>query len=195
MNVIDLKNFDIIDSIKNRFIEVSKEIIENNNELKLENFYNNDSDNYNCIKLKDEKEITLKKCLIDELGFSNWKASGFEPTYNFYENKKENKIIIRLEAPGNSQISSKIEYRGENTIIQLSGKKNKDQEPEKLEDNIFNTREFGDFTVDIPLKTEDYNILNKEPEIQFKIGLFIIKYQLDNRLQGESETFKPKESV
>ena len=77
----------------------------------------------------------------------------------------------------------------------MSGKKNKDQEPEKLEDNIFNTREFGDFVVDIPLKTEDYNILNKDPEIQFKMGLFIIKYQLDNKSQGETEIFKPKELV
>lgn len=125
LNVTDLINFDIIESIKNRFIDVSKEIIENNNDnqLTIDDFCNNDNDNNKYIKLKDEKEITLKKCLIDELGFSNLKGNGFEPTYNFYKHKTENKIIIRLEAPGNSEIKSKIEYRGENTIIQLSGKK------------------------------------------------------------------------
>ena len=146
------------------------------------------------IKLKDEKEITLKKCLIDELGFSNLKGNGFEPTYNFYKHKTENKIIIRLEAPGNSEIKSKIEYRGENTIIQLSGKKKKDKEPEKLEDNLFNSREFGDFTVDIPLKTEDYKVLNEEPAKKFVSGLFIFEYKLENNCQ-DSKMFKPEELV
>ena len=196
LDVIDLKNFDIIDSIKNRFIEISKDIIEKNNDnhLKIDDFCNNDNDNYECIKLKDEKEITLKKCLIDELGFSNLKASGFEPTYNFYKHKTDNKIIIRVEAPGNSQIKSKIEYRGENTIIQLSGTKEKDIEPEKLEDNIFNIREFGDFVVDIPLKTEDYKIVNENPTPQFKKGLVIFEYKLDNKSK-ESQIFKPEEEV
>ena len=196
LNVTDLINFDIIESIKNRFIDVSKEIIENNNDnqLTIDDFCNNDNDNNKYIKLKDEKEITLKKCLIDELGFSNLKGNGFEPTYNFYKHKTENKIIIRLEAPGNSEIKSKIEYRGENTIIQLSGKKKKDKEPEKLEDNLFNSREFGDFTVDIPLKTEDYKVLNEEPAKKFVSGLFIFEYKLENNCQ-DSKMFKPEELV
>ena len=196
LNVTDLINFDIIESIKNRFIDVSKEIIENNNDnqLTIDDFCNNDNDNNKYIKLKDEKEITLKKCLIDELGFSNLKGNGFEPTYNFYKHKTENKIIIRLEAPGNSEIKSKIEYRGENTIIQLSGKKKKDKEPEKLEDNLFNSREFGDFTVDIPLKTEDYKVLNEEPAKKFVSGLFIFEYKLENNCL-DSKMFKPEELV
>ena len=196
LNVTDLINFDIIESIKKRFIDVSKEIIENNNDnqLTIDDFCNNDNDNNKYIKLKDEKEITLKKCLIDELGFSNLKGNGFEPTYNFYKHKTENKIIIRLEAPGNSEIKSKIEYRGENTIIQLSGTKEKDIEPEKLEDNIFNIREFGDFVVDIPLKTEDYKIVNENPTPQFKKGLVIFEYKLDNKSK-ESQIFKPEEEV
>jgi len=206
MNVTDLKNFDIIESIKHRFIEISKEIIENSSQLKIEDFCNNDKDNYKFIRLKEsnengnknenenKKEITLKKCLIDELGFSNLKGNGFEPTYNFYKHQTENKIIIRVEAPGNSQIKYKIEYRGENTIIQLSGSKNKDKEPEKLEDNLFNTREFGEFTVDIPLKTEDNKILNEEPKIKFISGLFIIEFKLEKKLEN-GQTFQPEELV
>jgi len=205
MNVTDLKNFDIIESIKHRFIEISKEIIENSGQLKIEDFCNNDKDNYKFIRLKDQnekgnenenkkKEITLKKCLIDELGFSNLKGNGFEPTYNFYKHKTENKIIIRVEAPGNSQIKYKIEYRGENTIIQLSGLKNKDKEPEKLEDNLFNTREFGEFTVDIPLKTEDNKILNEEPKIKYISGLFIIEFKLEKKLEN-GQVFQPEEIV
>ena len=104
MDIIDLQNFDIIESIKERFIEVSKEIIENYYDLGLKDFRINDKDKYKFIKLKDEKEITLKKCLTEELGFSNLKGNGFEPTYNFYKPKNENKIIIRVEVPGKTEI-------------------------------------------------------------------------------------------
>ena len=188
MNVTDLNNFDIIESIKERFIEVSKEIIENCYDLGLQDFCINDKDNYKFIKLKDEKEITLKTCFIEELGFCNIKGS-FEPTYNFYKPKNENKIIIRIESPGNSEIKSKIKYQGQCTIIQIIGKKNPDIEPGRLLDNIYNSREFGDFIIDIPLKTEDYKILNEKPKIRVASGLFIIEY----RLEEESEIFNPEE--
>jgi len=194
MNVTDLKNFDIIESIKERFIEISKEIIEKSEQLQLTDFCNNDKDNYKFIKLNDKKEITLKKCLIDELGFSNLKASGFEPTYNFYKHQDGKRIIIRVEAPGNSEISSKIDYRGENTIIQLIGKKKQDIEPKELKDNIFNTREFGDFTVDIPLKTEDYKIVNEVQKPKIQSGLFIFEYKLEDKNEN-STVYKPQELV
>ena len=194
LTVTDLKNFDIIESIKKRFIEVSKEIIEKAEPLELKDFCNNDNDNYKLIKLNDEKEITLKKCLIDELGFSNLKGNGFEPTYNFYKHKDGKTIIIRVEAPGNSEIKSKIEYRGENTIIQLIGKKKQDIEPKELKDNIFTSREFGDFNVDIPLKTEDYKILNEKPNIRNASGLFIIEYKLEDQHE-DSEVYKSSEQV
>ena len=111
-NVTDLKPFDVIETIKDKFVDISKEIIE-----KLENpLTKNDFDNSNneTIKLKNIKNIKLKKCLIDELGFSNLKTNGFNPVYNYY--KKDDKIIIRVEAPGNSSIKVKKEHAGEYTI-------------------------------------------------------------------------------
>ena len=63
----------------------------------------------------------MKKCLIDELGFSNLRNNGFEPLYNYY--KKDNSIIIRVEGPGNCSIKPKKEYSGEYTIIKLVGEK------------------------------------------------------------------------
>ena len=188
LNVIDLKNFDIIESIKERFIEVSKDIIENCYDLGLKDFCINDKDNYKYIKLKDEKEITLKKCLIEELGFSNLKENGFEPTYNFYKPKNENKIIIRVEVPGNAEIKCRIKYTGSNTIIQIIGKKKIDKEPERLGDNIYNSREFGDFIIDIPLKTEEYKILNEEPNKRFVNGLFIIECRLEEEKSESKES-------
>ena len=79
--VTDIKPFDVIETVKERFIEMSKEILEKNEEPLNKNDFDN-SDN-NIIKLKDSYDVRLKKFLIDELGFSNLKANGFEPTYNY----------------------------------------------------------------------------------------------------------------
>ena len=176
--VTDLKPFDVIESVKERFIEISKEIIERTDKqelIKKEDF----EENENYLKLKNEQKITLKKCLIDELGFSNLKGNGFDPSYNYYQ--KDDNIIIRLEAPGNCPIIPSINYAGEYTIIRLKGNKKKDKEPEKLEDNIHNTREFGDFTLDIPLKTEDFIVVNEKPTIEEKKGVINFKFKLDKK--------------
>ena len=184
-NITDLKPFDVIETVKSRYIEASKDIIEKepiqnqeNKDKEKDKEKKNIFDNKNekLIKLKDEKDIILKKCLIDELGFSNLKANGFDPTYNYY--RKDNKIIVRLEAPGNCKLNSSIEYSGEYTIIKIYGNKKKDKEPEKLEDNLFNSREIGDFSVDIPLKADDFTLENKEPNIRDMKGVIILEYNL-----------------
>ena len=181
--VKDLTSFDVVATIRDRFKEISKEIIEKTEQ-------NIEFDNIECnkyIRIKKPEKIILKKCLIDELGFSNLKANGFEPNYNYY--KKDNKIIVRIEAPGNCSINSSVDYTGEYTIIRLSGKKTKDKEPEKIEDNIFNSRELGEFSLDIPLKTDDFLIKNEEPEYEKKNGLFFVTYILDKKRTGK--TFEP----
>ena len=109
-NIINPKPFDTIESIKERFIELSKDIIENigENEIKLDDFENTEKMKDKKIKLNNPSKMELKKCLIDELGFSNLRNNGFEPTYNYY--KKDDTIIIRVEAEGNFTINSKINY-------------------------------------------------------------------------------------
>ena len=133
----------------------------------------------NLIKLKKPANIILKKCLIDELGFSNLKANGFEPTYNYY--KKDDKIIIRVEAPGNCSLESNCDFFGEYIVIKIAGIKEKDIEPEALKENIFNSREIGNYSLEIPLKPEEYLIYNEDPKIEYKRGLYIITYQLGHK--------------
>ena len=176
--VTDLTPYDVIETIKERFIGISKEFIE-----KLDNPLNkNDFDisNNKLIKLNNINNITLKKCLIDELGFSNLKSFGFEPTYNYY--KKNDKIIVRVEAPGNSTIKSSIHGSGEYTFIRLKGVKKRDKEPSNIEDNLFNSREIGDFSLDIPLKSEDFLIKNESPKIVEKKGVLMLEYQLEEKV-------------
>ena len=175
-NVTDLESFDVIDTIKERYMAISKDIIEktgNEEKITKESF---DNSTPNMIKLNSDKEIILKKCLIDELGFSNFKANGFEPTYNIY--KKEDKIIVRVEVPGKTTIKAGLEISGEYNIIKIMGEKKLDKEPGKLDDNIHNTREYGNFYLDLHLKTEEYLLSQEEPEINDKKGVYIFEFNL-----------------
>ena len=185
--VTDLKSFDVIQTVKERFIEVSKEILEKmENPLSLQDFDNSEN---KTIKLVKHNNVKLKKCLIDELGFSNLKANGFEPAYNYY--KKDDKVIIRVEAPGNSSLKSNVDSAGEYKIIRLIGNKKKDKEPAKLEDNLFNSREFGSFSLDIPLKNEDFLIKNEKPTYTQMKGVLEVEFKLEEK--KEDEGYNPKE--
>ena len=153
----NLGNYDVILTIKERFVEKYEEIVEKGEKINMNSFENS---NPNLIKLKNEKEIILKQCFIDELGFSNLKSNGFEPKYNVFQ--EDNKIKVRLEVPGHINIQSDIEEGGNYNIIKLSGKKKEDSKPEKLEDNIHNTREYGEFSLEIPI-SKDYILEREKP--------------------------------
>ena len=86
----DLEGFDIIKTIKERFKDTSKEIFE-----KVEGEIIFDESNKDIIKLKTPKEIVLKKCFIDEIGFPLIKPNNFEPTYNYY--KEIIKLYLKLK--------------------------------------------------------------------------------------------------
>ena len=177
-NVTNLTNFDVIETIKDSFVEISKEILEKTEKpINKESFENS---NINLIKLSSEiNGVTLKKCLIDELGFSNLKGNGFDPTYNCYHKKGDKKIIIRVEISGNKELTSTIEHNSPYNIIKIKGKKRKDKEPEDNDDIIINNREYGDFSFDIPLNPE-FCIKNTKPKIEEKKGLVIIEYELED---------------
>ena len=189
--VTDIKPFDILDTVKERFINISNEIFEQlEKPLTKDNF---DISNEKLIKLKNPNKIILKKCLIDELGFSNLKTNGFEPVYNIY--KKEDKLIIRVEASGNSSIKSEIFFSGDYTFIKLSGIKKPDKEPHNLRDNIFNSREFGNYTLNIPIKTSDFLLKNEEPSYVEKKGVFIMEYKLDEKKETKGYNLEEKDEI
>ena len=182
--ITEIRPFDVIKRLKNRFINVSKNLIEKNGNCN--SIYKDDIlDDESILKekkfrlKKNNGEIVLKRCFIDELGFSNLRSNGFNPYYNIY--KKDNKIILNLEIPGNEKIESKIDYQGNYNIIIIKGQKKLDKEPENVEDNIYTNREFGEFTIDIPLRISEYRLANEEPKFQRKEGITYIEYELSNK--------------
>ena len=125
--------------------------------------------------------LILKKCLIDELGFSNLQNNGFMPVYNYYKKEKENKLIVRVEAPGNCSLKSSTHNSNEYVIIRLEGNKKKDKEPAEIKDNIYCNREIGEFSLDIALKSSEYILKNEEPTLAEKKGVIMLQYKLDEK--------------
>ena len=183
--VTNLTNFDVIETIKDSFVEISKDILEKSENPITKECFENSSNT--LIKLSSKTNgVTLKKCLIDELGFSNLKGNGFEPTYNCY--KKDDKIIVRVEVSGNKDLKASQEHNSLYNIIKVEGEKKKDKEPEKNDDVMFTNGEFGKFSLDIPLSPE-FCIKNSQPKIQDKKGLVIIEFELEESIKaGELES-------
>jgi len=176
-NVMNLKDFDVLETVKERFKNISKDILEKN-----EIFDNNqneivfDNTKKDAIKLINPKEIKLKKCLIDELGFQNLKSNGYEPSYNVIKNEKE--IFIMVEAPGDSQIEKTEVFRSEGYfIVRIIG--NKDKEPVNKGTIIYNTRESGKFHLEVPFKLDEFWLKNSATIYEGKRGMFIIKLELE----------------
>ena len=144
------------------------------------------------IKLNFEGELTLKKCYIDELGFSFFKTGNFEPKYNYFK-KDENTLEIRLEVPGLANCKVSHNIMGDKTVITIKGEKKKDSKPKELEDNLFNIREFSEFELNIPLKAELFKINQEEPKkLKFVNGIFCIQYEIAKHNMKEVEASPEK---
>ena len=171
--------FDVIETIKKNFMEMSEEMLEKVDEPIVPDSF--DKEEKDKIKLNKPSNLILKKCLIDELGISNLRSNGFMPVYNYYKKEKENKLIVRVEAPGNCSLKSSTHNSGEYLVLRLEGEKKKDKEPADLKDNIRCNREIGEFCLDIPLKSNEILLKNEAPKISDKKGVFIIEYEIDEK--------------
>lgn len=193
-DVFSPKKFDIIKEIKEKFSNICHRYIKE--KIQFSDFLSNEEILQNkIIKLKEEKDFTLKRCFIDEIGSQTFKGSGFEPNYNFFING--NMLEIRIELPGNVKPNvHRPEFHGENTIIIVDGKKNRDKEPKNQEDNIYDTRDFGDFNIDIVFKTEDYKIKPVIKQQDLKKGILFLKYDLeDDKSEDRITTIQDEEEI
>ena len=193
-DVFNPKKFDIIKEIKEQFISTCHRFLKE--KLQLSDLLSNEEILENkIIKLKEEKELTLKRCFIDEIGSQTFKGNGFEPAYNFFRNGEI--LEIRVELPGNVKPNvHRPEFHGENTIILIEGKKNRDKEPKNKEDNINDTRDYGDFNIDIIFKTEDFKIKPTIKKQDLKKGILFLQYDLeDDKSEDKVTTVQDDEEI
>ena len=177
--VSEPKRFDIFDQVKINFKKLSGDILRDDiknvpfteNKIILEE---------KKIRLEYEKDLSLKKCYTDELGFSFFKTGDFEPKYNYFK-PDEHTLEVRVEVPGNIKCSVTHKITENKTIIIVKGVKQIDKSPAKPEDMIFNMREFGEFELNIPLKVEEFEISQTTPKKgypKFVNGVLCVQYEL-----------------
>ena len=184
-NIIpEIKEFDIFEKVKDNFIKLANNFLKD--DIKKDSFNKNeDIIKDHLIKLNLEKELTLKTCYTDELGFSFFKTGDFEPKYNYFK-PDENTLEIRLETPGRTECAVTHDIIGDKTIVTVKGVKNKDNNPKKFSDNIYNIREFSEFELNIPLKAEQFKINSKTPKEgypKYIHGICIIQYELAQKAE------------
>ena len=174
-NIPCLNNFDVIESVRSSFCAISENILES--PIKLEDLSHNPD---NRIQLKNSStKVKLKKCLIDELGISNFLCNGFEPKYDYYI--KDNKFFVNIELPGEyDELEGDFQKEGAYTFITISGIKKNNSPNNKDITNFFNKRDYGNFSIRI--KLEKIN-LKDDPEFDLKdgIGCFIYKLEVPNK--------------
>ena len=185
--------FDFFQTIKKSFIEFSPGFFNNESPFVIDDFISNDEIIKNkIIKFKKPKSLNIKKLLSLERGLII--NRGIKVNYNIY--KKDNELIVRVEVPGNCNIKTNIDFFGEYNFIRIEGEKTRDKEPPQDNENINSTREYGKFYLDIPLKEEDFNIKNESPIIDYKRGIFIIRYKLEEQNNiGMIAEFKDEDEI
>ena len=187
-SITGIKKFDILKKIKKDFKSLAPTILNN----KIEEIKWNDEEdmkNKKKIRLDLKEDISFKKCIIDELGFSFFKTGSFEPKYNYYKLDPAT-LELKLEIPGNASCKATCKVEKENTVIRIEGTKKKDAIPKEENDNIYNIREFSNFEVLIPLLTEKYKIVGNKPKgkPEHKDGIWKFKFELEKEEnQGENE--------
>ena len=199
---------DIPNEIVNLFSKMSKDIIEDNIDIKNLHI----SKDLKTIKLSDEnqpeikKEIKCQKTYIDEMGKYNTLSNKFIPKYSYYvykEKKKKYILLIRVEIPGNVEnLMAKYEPYGKKKIIKIKGTKKKDDIPERNQKGfveIQDNRNYEEINYTILLREEIE--LNQETPIstiqynEFEFNRFVIDEEgsdEDDENEGKKEAKEEK---
>ena len=109
------------------------------------------------------------------------KSNGFEPHYSYYIT--ENTIVINVEIPGIFTLQSSSQTIGEYNTIKILGTKINDLNKTVGNNLINNGREFGDFSLEIPLRLEGYVIKNENPTFVRNDGVISVIYKIEKILQ------------
>ena len=173
----------IIEEVKNRFIEWSNDLLEeniNDNNIEIVKDENNKEIKYIFKESEDKKEnnkLIPKACISDELGLSIYRSNGYEPPYYFYVENDENsdKLVVVLEIPGDKKIDE-IYANTETKEIIVKGSKSIMDFIKPLYNN---SAKFGKFNLHIPYGNR-VQIAAEDPigEGTFKDGIYSCKFEL-----------------
>ena len=190
----DKESFDPIKCVKEYFSEISEIILDNKiekNEIIDSREVSKDSDKsdaneINKIMLKDQnKQIKLKKCLIDELGISNFQGNSFDAQYSYYIT--ETNVYIYIELPGKKEKSGDdkeyenvevdLQTEGSFSIIKVTGIKKHcvDYFIQENINHVQHKRQFGEFSIQV--KLEKIN-LNDDYKCKIENGCLLLTFEI-----------------
>ena len=182
--------FSILDDCKDFLEKISEEIIEEN--IKKENLITVEGEKCDKIILKGLNDITLKKFVVDEVGYT-FNNDVNEPKYSYYINPEEKIFYINIELPGGGQIEPDLTVTGNYYCFTFKSKKKGDlvlEEDTKNEVrkllNSKNCRKSNNFnlTIKVPcsvmqIKLDEGEELNDAGEMSNDgKGVCIFKYKI-----------------
>ena len=166
--------FPVIEKIQNFFKDISNLFIEN----EIKNFDFDNNENNNLIKLNLNEKITLKKCLIDELGINILLNKKFIPKYCYFINKDNTKLIIEIEISGKFKNLS-VEIISKENFYSFKIEGIKIAEILNKNNDYYNSRFNGyfNFIINIPKYKIELENSNRINNLSHKNG--IIKIECD----------------
>ncbi len=180
------KNFNLVEELKNfvlhkaeKYTESEKEsripITEEDIKIEVEN---------GEVSLKIKNNTRLKKCLINQLGFSSFYGELYSPNYVCYfeksKNENEKKFVIEINLCGTDLFvldkpkREEIVDEGHKTIISFTGTK-KLREYKNLQLQESSTMDSGNFRIDIVLDMNKYKF-KQGAKVSKKKDKGIIRY-------------------
>lgn len=170
--------FNIIENLKQHLVDCSKELMEDESRIKD---LNEITTQEGLMKLEQSREILLKKCLVDELGFSRFYASTFNPNYLFYKDEKNKVLVISIDIPELEKLNIKTFIRGQYRIFTIKGEKSiKAKENVKKEQIIIfeDKKDVGNFILDLSVQVEEVDLVSNKFNHSYENGVLTIKYDL-----------------
>ena len=176
------QKFPIINECKKFLKDLSEEIIEekiNENSISIEEI----DDNNDKIYIKNQENITLKKFVIDEMGYTLNDQGGL-PKYSYYA--KNNIFHIFIELPGGGKIKNSLEPIQGYYLFTFEGHQNGDieiEEDSKKEKTELicskSTRKLNKFKFGIKIPNTAFQLENLTPEKPVeKKGVIEYKYKI-----------------
>jgi len=176
------QKFPVLEECKKFLLELSKEIIEEN--IKEDSIYIEKIDeNNDKISIKEPKNITLKKFVIDEMGYT-LNDKGSLPKYSYYV--KDDYFHIFIELPGGGKINKKVETIQGYYLFTFEGFKNGDkvieEDCKKTKSELVcskSTRKTTKFKFGIRIPNTAFRLISKDAEKpENEKGVIEYKYKI-----------------
>lgn len=159
--------FPIIEDVKQQCMENSMKMMIHPIES-MDDFEKSEKEIKLISKDKEDvkKRLVFKRCLVDELGFSNFYGANFEPKYAYFKTIIDKKpyVCIQVEIPGECKVSCKAKMFEQTWNITVKGNKIINNNESEEKHTSFSKREEGDFNLLVKLNVEDFQLKENKPD-------------------------------